>query len=1140
MSKVLRLYEGGPDTYEGWNASPAFPYNSTARATIEDPDGANAMNEITSIPSPFARIDLVKTAFNEVNKRARKNLEELSGNTIFHKMVSDSLDIGEIFFNIDKYKDKIKIITCNKAQLLAELSDDNNNYHKCVADSLSKYLLADAQTYNFNDLGNWYILNYINGPDALNIIGATSPATLFFSSANKLDYIHDIYFANEDRPFDGEFQPLYKREFDYIKAWWALSKSIQGFVTLFPELDEYLTMTFRAIQDEQVKRRLREINAESVNDFSPIDVNDEQNNQVDVLGFRLLKRKKQEGGVESNFKINPDFRVDGILPLVLPVEAGNKYSRLAYVNGNWGSNNKAPYKEDEDDIFNRTLPFDGSIAPFLTISDFLEDTIIKVPHAINERFFCGKVFDASNVGAKYSYLYPIKPLFFKYFKQDKLDSIFPDGHPVFEMSNVAGGSVRVCLRIPIEGQGNIQYIEYKRTYFVDKSADINETNNDGGMTSLDFTGLVMPAVKFNNNEAALYTVSCVNSFSEKTDFAFISGGRLLMDIPKDCRNTQGQHDYKAKTYTLRQNFDVIRVTERNGKSNVLIPKFAMHNNTDDFEFAVDLGTSNTHIEFKKARDKESTPLNYNETDALSCSIFVPTFREIDGEKLQIDLKDENDLMAADFLPARVGDGGDFLFPTRTVLSYAKDTNWASTLNTFGLLNFSLTYNKRSQLAYNAEPMVNIKWSNDTNARTAMEAYIRNIMLLIRYYVVSHNGKLPNTKITWFYPNSMSNNRRNALLEAWNSVYRELFNAQGQTYSLSESVAPIQYYFDRYSNAINLVNVDIGGGTTDIAFSSGGQVTYITSFKLAANNLFEDSLANNSNNGIIDSFKSSIRALLSSNKLSDLVNIFDSNLGRPADMASFLFALKDNSATKDLAVNQKDFNKILQNDTKFKIVFILFYEAIIYHIAQIVKVKNMPLPRHIAFSGNGSKVINIISPDTKSLAEFTKVIFKVVTGFDFTDSLDILGLESGTNPKEATCKGGLVNAKTQNTPEVIVLKDSTGSLSMSTKYTDITDADKKNIVNSVEDFFKTALDVIPRHFNLDQNFGVDNASIQIALGGYSNDLSTYLDRGIVLSQNEAGDACAEIADSLSFYPIKGVINAISTQIAQKNKEKLYYA
>ena len=88
MSKIFRLYKEGASTYEDWNDSPAFPYNSASRDTIEDPDGASASHEITSIPSPFARIDLVKNAFKEVSKvDKRTHKADLDGNTIFHKMV---------------------------------------------------------------------------------------------------------------------------------------------------------------------------------------------------------------------------------------------------------------------------------------------------------------------------------------------------------------------------------------------------------------------------------------------------------------------------------------------------------------------------------------------------------------------------------------------------------------------------------------------------------------------------------------------------------------------------------------------------------------------------------------------------------------------------------------------------------------------------------------------------------------------------------------------------------------------------------------------------------------------------------------------------------------------------------------------
>lgn len=51
-----------------------------------------------------------------------------------------------------------------------------------------------------------------------------------------------------------------------------------------------------------------------------------------------------------------------------------------------------------------------------------------------------------------------------------------------------------------------------------------------------------------------------------------------------------------------------------------------------------------------------------------------------------------------------------------------------------------------------------------------------------------------------------------------------------------------------------------------------------------------------------------------------------------------------------------------------------------------------MPRHISFSGNGSKVIRVITTDTKLLANYTKLVFERVLGKSYGKELDLLGLE----------------------------------------------------------------------------------------------------------------------------------------------------
>lgn len=1138
MSKIFRLYREGSNTGKGWNGNPSFPYNSNAREQIADPDGVKAKNEITSIPSPFARIDLVKTAFREVNRRASNNIKEIDGNTIYHKMVSDTLDVGEIFFNIDKLQDKVEIITCDCNAILQNLKSDDNPSHYYVADSLEKYLESDKKTYNFENLTNFYLLNYIKGPDELNIIGATSPATLFFSGANDLSYINDIFFADNDKPFDSEYQPLYKRDFEYLKAWWTIRKTNGEFSKHFPEIDKYLELTYRAISDNSKKNQLNSITVQTLDEYSEIDVkNDNQSNQVEVIGINLLKKKVGMSDSVSEFTIKPVTEESERLPLVLPVDSGNKYANLHYVNGIWGNKNKASYVEAKD-LQERVLPFDGIKYPYLTVSDFLEDYIIRLPHAFNSKsYFDGNIQENKE---NRSYLLPIKPLFFKYFDVETLKSTMPNGRNVLDMNVVAGGSISLTLRIPIVGNGKVSYIEYQRIYYANRQPSINKTTNDGGIVEVDFTGFVMPGMKFTQETEAYYTVSCISPFSVKSKMQFFKEGQLIENVPMDCRNRQrGVFDYKAETYTLSQtNFDCIRVACGDGKEGLLVPLFPEHQGIETYEFAIDLGTSNTHIEMKKASDNQSMPFSYEESNAVMSKFCIPSYDTINGKSISMDpvLDEENDVINADFVPDIIGKDSDFSFPTHTAMSYAKCTNWEEALRVFGYLNVSMTYDKRVSYAYNAEPLVNIKWSNNTHSQTQMQLYIENLLLMIRNKVIAKNGILSKTKVVWFYPNSMSQRRLTLLRNAWNGAYKKYFSTTEDTINLSESEAPIKYYFRRYGNATNLINVDIGGGTTDVAFSVSGDVKYITSFRFAANTLFEDSFSDiNPNNGIIDWFKDDIKDVLGNPDLlenTDLLNIHKSKDGHPADMASFFFSLKDNSATEKIAENKRDFDLMLQNDDKFKIVFIIFYTAIIYHIAQIVKAKEMEVPRHIAFSGNGSKIVNVLTSDTAILANYTKVIFEKILDRPYGISLEILGLDNTSNPKEATCKGGLLPINQQTSPEKVILKNASGELAESVDtYSSLDDKTQKQIVRSVEKFFNFVLREIPSAYNLDGNFGVSRQSIELAREECQKDLETYLNKGIVMSVNESGSEENTVEDTLSFYPIKGVIQALSVKIEE---------
>ena len=1125
MSKIFRLYKEGSSTYEDWNNSPAFPYNSANRDTIEDPDGASARHEITSIPSPFARIDLIKTAFKEVCKSDKKTKKiELDGSTIFHKMVSDTLDVAEIFFNLGKYTGKIEVIKWDPSQMLTQLEQSTIAGHRYLADALRKYMYSDAKTYNFDKIKSIYLLNYLEGPDELNIIGATSPATLFFSNANDLSYVNDIFFG-EDKPFDSEYQPLYKRDFEFIKYLFAFRKSISNFASLFPEVEAYLNATYKAIEDQNKKNELNRISNIVLEDFDTIVVKDnQQNDLVEVLGYTLYQKSHRPVSTCSDFVIKTSKQHEN-LPLVLPVEAGNRYSHLQYTTGKWGHTNRASYEEAELELDKRKLPFDGSVQPYLTISDFLEDSIIKVPHTLNtDNYFDAHIkIDKPEL----AFLMPLKPVFFRYFTVDELRGNVSDGKPMVEMKLLAGDSVNITLRIPIKGAGNVSYIEYSRTYYKDRSVDIKK--NEGNIKELKFTGLIMPLVRFNNPSDAIYNIACVQDAESKIEMSFfVDADKLNIDI-KSCRNEDQQELIKSDNYLLKKsNFDYIQVSNNTYKG-LIVPLFKQQRSVNSFEFAIDLGTSNTHIEYSK-NGESSKVFSITQSDREVCEMFTPQKNRFGFLE---ELKQETELIEKDFIPAEIGQG-DFKFPTRTVLSCARTVDWNKTVYPFTLVNIPFTYDKRSDLKYN-NLKYNIKWGNSEDKRV-LESYVRTLMLIIRNKVLLNNGDLTKTKITWFYPISMPPKRLLHLQEAWSEAYKEYFS-NGEIYCMTESAAPIQYFFEKYTTATNLVNVDIGGGTTDIAFAKDKVISHVTSFRFASNALFENSFSNlDRRNGIVDYYKGNIIKLLEekrvSDSLSDLIDVFNStNNEQPSNMASFLFGLKDNSLPKAVGISDKsiDFNYILQEDEDFKIVFIVFYTSIIYHIAQITKSLGLEVPRHISFSGNGSKVIRVITPDSKILAKYTKLVFEKILGKPYGKELELLGLEKDSNPKESTCKGGLIGVEKDSGDKIIVFKsDCSGIITNNDTYATVTESYKEKTVKAVEDFFKFVFVEMNNSFNFDKYFGVKMSSFKIAQEVAKKDLSTFLDKGISQCREDT-ESDDVIEETFFYYPIKGVLQSMSNEI-----------
>ena len=658
MAKVFRPYDiQGDNSSADWFDSHA--YGTQAISQIQDPDGGTPLKEITSIPSPFARIDLVLTAFHEVNKsiadkegNRRLSSDELkqmlNQNTMYHRLVSEVFDVAEIFFNFENLRDRFEIIVWDRNQ--------NINSSNPFGKTIERFIEADANAYNFDPMQRLYLLNYI-GPDRpgqMNIVGATSPVTMFFPSANDMSYVSKHVVFGNDRPFDKLYAPLFNRDFNLIKYLFSFRAANPRFATLFAELNTYFDYTYRALGDSQ-RDELDIIDETSIQSYNKIGVSEVQANIVEILGMPLHSRIIDTNW-QSAFYIKSSVFAEGDCPMVLPVEHGNNYANWRYTTDTWGTTRQAPYQDDKP-WQNRILPEANCNYPYLTVSDFLQDTIVRIPYEQDGRCFYngGYVCDKLSDDEKVSYLLPLTDTFFTFFTSEELQQ-----NDMITVKDIVGG-VKVVLRIPVQ-KG---VIEYSRVYFDGQTPDAEK--NLGAIIETKIGLGIMPLVKFHDGVTPHYRIAFFDKGRKDASITFHNGvdntyieATHAQRARKDLNGRGCSHE----AFALEHNFDRIRL-RINGTTNFIIPIFVEKNRGARYTFAVDFGTTNTHIEYCTDHTPNPVP-------------FTIGIGEIQMHKLHLNYSD-SDIRSAfdqDFLPVTIGTPADcYKFPMRTVFAERNGINY---------------------------------------------------------------------------------------------------------------------------------------------------------------------------------------------------------------------------------------------------------------------------------------------------------------------------------------------------------------------------------------------------------------------------------------------------------------------------------
>jgi hypothetical protein len=1191
-------YSGETEKKDFYNIK---PYSDIQIESIVDPEGGLVTEMPTAIPSPFARFDQIKTAFKNITlakndlKRSTAGMQ-ITATTNDEKLVSHTLDLAEIIFNRFNYIDDLEILKWNKNGKDNQLDKLKNGIsgNKRFAKSLELYLDQDKEANNFDLTDNICLFKY----KYLKVIGSTSPVTLFCPSADRLADL-GIKRTDQSVAFGEDFKPLYERGDDFQKWFYFLLQvykskgyNVREKYTRLFHLFEYAKANKAILKMRPDKQKILDIinkieqidntdvETEFKKEYEPLNTKKSSSDLVSVLGFEIhVKPLIIGGGFEgSDFIIKSSkYQVKNPNELFLPLVLQPGFSRdgFVYADGNYFKpGTEVPFEAEGTWKTSRKMPGLSIMGRYITVSDFLEPYLIKAIYPISDNFLKG----VSKNKESY-YLLPLKKDFFEFFNVDDLKHS-GTGNPKISIEPMTDGNVKVMLKVPVKKVN--EYIILEKVYKSGTNEDIPKKNIlDGGIIlERRFGVTIFPFVKIKDVNIN-YKVQLVDSDKALAESEYELNFYAESDIEKNLRTEPKQRMKKQRTddessskyYQINNKFDIIQFNMSNPNVSALIapywPDFSQ--GTDKYTFAVDFGTTNTYVAYKK-NDEPPKPFDITGQgkDIQIATLFEPgptTTEKIAGASAY----DIVDLIDHEFIPREIGKSSAlFAFPQRTAIAYSSfmsPTDWNNGLIPLMNANIPFGYEKMMLVGNNID--TNIKWNTSSDpaeqAKTNAEVkvYLEELVMLMQNKVLANGGNLDRTSLIWFYPSSMTRGHIGILEDEWEKHFSKyFFNVkEGEVSSkikenksltkVTESLAPYYAQIDGNiaANRGVVVSIDIGGGTTDVAVFSEGKLKGTTSFKFAGNVLFGDgySKQNANKNGFVLKFAEEYQELLKSYRVPRDILVKLMAKQQAADINAFFFSIENSIASwaegKSIDPSLFSFSNKLRLEYRLKFLILYFYVALIYHVAQILKNitedGNTLDLRLIMFSGTGSKIMKTLGKD-ELLTDLTTEIFN---NEKFGLHTDYLEIKLVPEPKEATCNGGLKAPldtvekdmrDSKNTPKYVYTCIKGKELDSLPYYDYLNknniEAIKENLTEFHEFFFN-----LNKKISFADNFLIEKDVTEYVQREYSKLLGKFIDSSIIANQKieEIKDS-DPVAETPFFMPLKAIILELSEKIAKSKK------
>lgn len=998
----------------GWEKTMAYDTNRVPHITDTVGSGIALSKMGTSIPTPFARIFLFKTAFEMVNGSP----DGADDNSAYGKLVSECLDFLEFIYG---YGDAIEVKSWNVASNISALKNSASKGHQVLGKSLENFAL----NLGVKDI---YLI-YYNGV----LIGGTSPFTLVYTSpnwqrvkniTNACGLAGNQLFPDYSQP-NAVATPLHKRDLGFrtmLTRYYVAFRMVPGmndtsfFKYIYRNQDMY---------DEEMKTYFADITGATPydvamfrNDYACVKAN---MTEIDILGM---------GGASTLFlatiprEINPTISDD--YKIAATVDNGNVNRPLVLFEGGiTGATYVAdkPLPNGVDIVRNSDEPLDSRILPggqnikypYLTDSDFLQEKIIKVGYKVDTDNFMTFGIQTAGNG---DYLLPLRKEIFEYFKPSDFVDDCVQGLAI-KLVELDEETVEAHLCIPVRFKDR-PYIELVHTYYKD---DIVELKNYPNVFSIG----VFPSYRILGKAVPdIYSVLVLDAKKQVTTrYYALKDGKVevVADVVSKSRSTNG-----GRYDELKQTFDICEV-EANGAKALLLPNFKEITPADgggNTVVGIDFGTTNTYISFSTDGGGDPKSLEITRDDM---QVLMLNKINLDKGNFGDDYRNSMYMMSPyitsldrEFVPLLLGKQSNVAYPFRTVTCETFDPqngfDKIANPQLFADINIGFNFLKELVDLPKEKYNTNIKWDieegNTDEPLTVKQNRVRAFCYQNAWMIKNKLMLLeaPRTSFTVFitFPYTMKRTVRNEIAAYWKEAFDKIMgNGNVEIERVTESIAP---YYSMISNdgnfTNNALNIDIGGGTTDMLFADVEHMTfYYTSSKFAGDDIWGDGkhLVNNNNkdNGFVKDFETKLasHSLLVSEDRSRGYEQYKSLVKKSADLMTYIFRYEDEF---------KYTGYIRQSKDKLMPVLCVHLGAILYHVAQVLTERHITIPSTITFSGMGAKYIRIISDNECDVQDIVKVLLSA-----FMESLSgekctmpkNFKVRFQNNAKEVTAQGAML-------------------------------------------------------------------------------------------------------------------------------------